>query len=278
MHIHNESPAAAQNLQTQGLGIQAFNNAEFGEIRVAVNEKGEPIFCLTDLCKVLDLAVNGVSQRLEKGVISTYPLLTAGGMQRANFVNEDGMYDVILDSRKPEAKQFRKWVTSEVLPNIRKTGGYVLAGQDDTPDVIMARAILVAKDTIARVEAEKTRLQFTAQEQEKQLKEAAPKVQYYDDTLSSKSKLTVNSIALCLGISHIKLNKLLCSWGVQYQQSGVYFLASKYRDSGLAKHHPFPYVDSNGNPQTRQHLYWSEAGKKFILAMYEKNCVTLETA
>ena len=130
--------------------------------------------------------------------------------------------------------------------------------------------------------AEKERLLLTAKEQERQLKDAAPKVQYFEDTLSSKSKLTVNTIAHCLGISHIKLNKLLCEWGVQYRQGEVYYLHAKYRNLGVAKHHPFPYLDSAGVQQTRQHLYWNEAGKKFILEMYashaKNNCVTLKTA
>ena len=141
----------------------------------------------------------------------------------------------------------------------------------------LAKMLLESEEENEQIAADKQRLLLTTQEQAKQLKEAAPKVQYYEDTLSSKSKITVNSIALCIGISHQKLNKLLCQWGIQYQQSGTYFLTAKYRNLGLAKHHPFPYVDSHDVPQTRQHLYWNESGKKFILELYERNCVTLET-
>lgn len=103
--------------------IQIFNNPQFGEIRTAGTSEN-PLFCLSDLCKCLGLSAKGVNQRLSKEVISNYPLQTAGGIQQALFVNEDGLYDVILDSRKPEARAFRKWVTSEVLPSIRKTGSY----------------------------------------------------------------------------------------------------------------------------------------------------------
>ena len=109
---------------TDTSSIQVFQNTQFGEIRVAENEQGEPIFCLADLCTVLELSAKGVNQRLSKDVISNYPLETNGGVQQALFVNEDGMYDVVLDSRKPEAKQFRKWLTSDVLPTLRKTGSY----------------------------------------------------------------------------------------------------------------------------------------------------------
>jgi prophage antirepressor-like protein len=91
-------------------------------------------FELADLCRILGLSSKGVNQRLSKEVISNYPLETSGGIQQALFVNEDGLYDVILDSRKPEAKLFRKWVTSEVLPAIRRTGGYMVAKSDETPE------------------------------------------------------------------------------------------------------------------------------------------------
>src|SRR5699024_2451444 len=96
-----------------------------GQKLTIIEKDGEPKFLLNDVCKILDLSnPRMVRSRLSKDVISTYPLKTSGGMQQATFVNEDGLYDVILDSRKPEAKKFRKWITSEVLPSIRKTGGY----------------------------------------------------------------------------------------------------------------------------------------------------------
>lgn len=105
--------------------IKIFENAQFGQVRIYMGENGEPLFCLIDVCNMLDLIPSKVSQRLDKDVLSKYPLETAGGIQQTNFINEDGLYDVILDSRKPEAKQFRKWITSEVLPSIRKHGAYM---------------------------------------------------------------------------------------------------------------------------------------------------------
>jgi len=108
--------------------IKIFNNPLFGEIRVITDEQGNPQFCLSDLCQALDLTAKGVRQRLDDEVISNYPITDSiGREQSAIFVNEDGMYDTILDSRKAEAKKFRKWITSEVLPSIRKTGTYSLS-------------------------------------------------------------------------------------------------------------------------------------------------------
>jgi prophage antirepressor-like protein len=130
--------------------IQIFNNPQFGEVRVTEID-GNPLFCLPDLCKILGLDASQVIKRLEDGVVTMHPIQDAmGRVQNTNFVTEDGLYDTILDSRKPEAKQFRRWVTREVLPAIRKTGGYITSCPDDTPELIMARAVIVANDAIER--------------------------------------------------------------------------------------------------------------------------------
>lgn len=124
--------------------IKIFNSEEFGEVRV-IGSPENPLFCLADLCRVLDLQPSRVKDRLEDGVISSNPIVdNMGRMQQANFVNEDGLYDVILDSRKPEARKFRKWVTSEVLPSIRKTGGYV---SDAALDRVKTQ-LLATEDTL----------------------------------------------------------------------------------------------------------------------------------
>lgn len=103
--------------------IKVFENSMFGSIRTAGTPLA-PLFCLVDVCKALELRQGDVVRRLDKGVVSKYPIQTAGGVQKLNFVNEDGLYDVVLYSRKAEARLFRKWITSYVLPSIRKTGSY----------------------------------------------------------------------------------------------------------------------------------------------------------
>lgn len=105
--------------------MQIFNSSEFGEVRI-IGTPDNPLFCLADVCRALELGnPRQVKARLDKDVISNDTLSTPGGNQTFTFVNEDGLYDVIFDSRKPEAKKFRKWVTSEVLPSIRKYGAYM---------------------------------------------------------------------------------------------------------------------------------------------------------
>ena len=118
-------------------GTQAFTHKEFGTVRLLVDSNGDPLFCLPDICRVLGLRVDNVINRLKdapcsKGgipsnseVISKQPIPDAlGRIQLTSFVNEDGFFDTVLDSRKPFARRFRKWITHDVLPSIRKTGSY----------------------------------------------------------------------------------------------------------------------------------------------------------
>lgn len=157
--------------------IQIFKNPEFGEVRTAGTPEN-PLFCLADICRVLDLQPSRVKDRLEYGVISSNPISDSlGREQLANFVNEDGLYDVILDSRKPEAKKFRKWVTSEVLPSIRKSGGYIVSSPNDTPEDILVRAVLVAQESIERKNKQISELQEAIDNKDQQLHIEAMRVE-----------------------------------------------------------------------------------------------------
>lgn len=107
------------------VGLQIFSSEEFGEIRT-LGDWENPKFCLVDVCRVMELNPSQVMKRLSDGVVSIHPIPDSlGRIQMTNFVNEDGLYDVILDSRKPIAKRFRKWITKFVIPSIRQTGVYI---------------------------------------------------------------------------------------------------------------------------------------------------------
>lgn len=125
--------------------ITIFSNEEFGKVRTTTDESGEVLVCLYDVCKVLGLTSAKVAQRLDKDVLSKHPLSTKGGNQMGWFVNEDGFYDVVLESRKPNARKFRKWVTSEVLPAIRKTGMYAKEGAADPAESLRQVANTLAE-------------------------------------------------------------------------------------------------------------------------------------
>lgn len=263
------------NQKSDASAIQVFNSPQFGEIRTAGTSE-EPLFCLSDVCSVLGLRQGDVKQRLDKGVVLTQPLETAGGIQQANFVNEDGLYDVILDSRKPQAKAFRKWVTSEVLPAIRKTGGYISTKSDDTPEEIMARALTIAQATLAKreerlkqLEAETEQQQATIELQDKEIKEAAPKVCYYDSHLQSVNTQTSTQVAKQIGMDAEKLHKKLKEIGVIYKQSGQWLLHAPYSTWGMHSTRTQTYTRSDGSIGTSVYTVWTTKGVRFIIALYE---------
>lgn len=237
--------------------VTILSNDLFGQVRVVLQD-GEPMFCLADVCRALELNTNGVRARLTDGVISTYPIADQlGRQQNANFVNEDGLYDVILDSRKPEAKQFRKWITSEVLPSIRKSGGYMVVKENETPEQLMARALKVAQETLQRKEQ-----QLILQDQ--QLRIQAPKVEYHDKVMTSVSTYNTTQIAKEFGWGAVTLNKKLQDLGIQYKQHGQWLLYAKYQNKGFTKTVTHCFTNSNGETCSEQHTVWTEVGRKFI--------------
>ena len=131
---------------------QISNIFEGEQVRI-VGTAEKPLFVLSDVCKVLEIGnPSDVKRRLENDVCSIEVISDAIGRKRNTVViSEDGLYDVILDSRKPQAKRFRKWITSEVLPSILKDGGYMIAPPDESPEEIMARSLLIAQSTIERL-------------------------------------------------------------------------------------------------------------------------------
>jgi prophage antirepressor-like protein len=249
--------------------IQVFNNPQFGDIRTVGNAEN-PMFCLADVCKVLGLSAKGVNQRLTDEVISNYPITDSlGRKQQALFVNEDGLYDVILDSRKPEARQFRKWVTSEVLPSIRKTGGYIATTQDDSPELIMARALQVAQSTIDRHKQmlQQANERITIQEQE--IKKAAPKVQYVDNVLQSVNTYTSTQMSKELGLREAEqLHKILRERGVMFKQSGQWLLTAKYCGCDYTKPRTHSFTRNDGSTGTSTTTVWTEKGRAFLHTLF----------
>lgn len=136
----------ANNSSVLNNQFQIFQNSEFGEVRIILLE-GNPWFCLQDICKSLGLRTSAVRERLNDDVVTTDTIIdNLGRQQLANFVNEDGLYDTVLDSRKPAAKKFRKWLTSEVLPTIRKTGSYSVKPLSQLEIIAQSAQILLEQD------------------------------------------------------------------------------------------------------------------------------------
>jgi phage antirepressor YoqD-like protein len=165
---------------------------------------------------------------------------------------------------------FAIWVDTRLEELL--TSGITTISNDDEAILhamtVLQQRVEENKQRLSKITAEKEQLRLTSVAQEEQLKTQAPQVEYFRKVIDSTGLQTVNMIASCFGISPIKLNKLLCQWGIQYKQSGTYFLYAKYRDKGYAEHKPYPYIDSKGETKTRQHMFWTEKGKQFIIELY----------
>lgn len=174
--------------------IQIFKY-ENNDVRT-VEMNGEPWFVLKDVCGVLGLSNHKVTaQRLDRDEVSqTYLTDSIGRKQETTVINESGLYSVILRSDKPEAKPFRKWVTSEVLPSIRKNSGYIAGQEQLSPEELMAKALLVANKTLAEREARISELTV-------QNTIMLPKARYFDELVDRNTLTNFRETAKELGIS-----------------------------------------------------------------------------
>nr|DAP71174.1 MAG TPA: antirepressor protein [Bacteriophage sp.] len=200
------------------------------------------------------------------------------------FLTEDGLYEVLMSSRKPIAKQFKKGV-KKILHEIRTKGGYIATTQNDTPATILARAMKVADKVIAEHEKRIKELEEQGRYQEivieqkdaqidaqdKQIKIAAPKAEYYDNTLASTTCITTTQVADDLHITARSLNVKLKELGIIYSQSGQWHLKMPYKGWNLAGTRTYNYQSSNGEISTSTTLVWNQRGKRFIIALYNND-------
>lgn len=219
--------------------IQVFNNNDFGELRT-IEKDGEIWFVAKDVCDALELTNPTMALgRLEDDERAKFNL---GRQGNANIVNEYGLYSLVLVSRKPEAKSFKRWVTHEVLPSIRKTGQYSNLPQD----YLSALKALVASEE-------------AKQKAEQELAIAQPKANYTDNVLSSEGYMTATQIAKDYGKSAKWLNRLLHVEGIQYKSGNQWILYAKYADKGYTVSGTC-VVGDNSYVST----YWTQEGRKFI--------------
>lgn len=172
--------------------IQIFNY-QSNEVRT-VEMGGEPWFVLKDVCNILGISkYRDTAARLDADERGSVEVDTLGGTQQVIAVNESGLYHVILRSDKPEAAPFRKWVTSEVLPSIRKNGGYIAGQEQLTPQELMAKALMVAQKTLADREARISELTV-------QNNIMAPKAEYFDELVDRNMLTSFRDTAKELGV------------------------------------------------------------------------------
>ena len=186
------------------MNIEIFKSNEFGEVRVA-EFNGEPMFCLSDICNALGISnARNVKNRIDEEDVHQIDTPTKGGNQLVTYVSEPGLYNVILRSDSEKAKPFRKWVTGEVLPSIRRHGGYMVIKDNESEEDLMARALVVAQATLKRKEQRIKELELKTEED-------APKVDFFNAVVDSKDAISMDKVAktLNMGVGRNKLFEFL---------------------------------------------------------------------
>ena len=233
--------------------VQIFN-FKGNEVRVVLND-GEIWWVAKDVCDTLGLSNVTVSlSELDDDERSKFNL---GRQKDVNIISEAGLYSLVLRSRKPEAKEFKRWVTHDVLPTIRKTGSYGLDVPNFKDPVAAARAWADAMEA-------KIALEGISKEQQLLIEEMKPKVYYTDTILQSDSLVQTTQIAKDYGMSARAFNKKLHELGVQYNTGSQWVLYQKYQDAGYAHSYTYEYTRPDGSHGTKMHLKWTQKGRLFL--------------
>lgn len=232
--------------------LQIFNNDRFGQVRI-VPVEGELMFVAKDVCDCLEITKHrDAISRLDSDERGSVKLDTPGGKQDVAAINEYGLYNLVLSSRKPEAKEFKRWITHDVIPSIRKTGSYSLAVPKSLPEALRAYA--------NEVESHNATKTIVAQ-QEQQIAEFKPVKDYVDKILSSKSCLTITQIAADYGMSAQELNKILHEAGLQRKVGDQWILYKQHMSKGFTKSETFTFCRSDGRLDSKITTKWTQKGR-----------------
>ena len=252
------------------MDIQMFNNPEFGSVRT-LQINNEPWFVGKDIAEVLGYAkpLNAIATHVDKDDSLKRGLAdNLGRNQETILINESGLYSLILSSKLPRAKEFKRWVTSEVLPSIRSHGVYAVEEVLKDPDLLIN-----ALQELKAERAKRTELERTTAIQQQQIAELKPKATYYDLILQNRSLVSITQIAKDYGMSGKTFNDILHELGVQYKLQGTWILYQKYADKGYTSSRTY-LVNAN---RCEVHTYWTQKGRLFIyeLLKTQKNILPM---
>lgn len=256
--------------------IKVFQNTQFGNVRVAMNESNEPLFCLADVAKALGYSrpADAVTQHCKGVVILPTPTVNQYGatvMQEMKYGKEGEVYRLTMKSQLPDAERFQDWVCDEVLPSIRKHGAYMtgktlvqmLQNPDNLIELLKALKSEHERNAVLSIQNEMNARNIEAMQ---------PKAAYYDEVLQSETLIPTDIVAARLGISARKLNKFLCDERIQFKQGGTYVLYSDLRGKGLEGYKEYVYTDpASGRKKSKPHMYWTEKGVDFVMYIYNLN-------
>lgn len=248
--------------------LQIFKNAEFGSIRT-LTINGEPYFVGRDVAEILGYsnsrkALADHVDEEDKGVTKCD---TLGGTQEMTVINESGLYSLILGSKLPTARRFKRWVISEVLPTIRRHGVYAVDEVLANPDMLI--------EALLQLKAEREinqALKETVAVQNQQIVEMKPKASYYDVVLNCKDLVAISVIAKDYGWSANRMNQYLHQKGVQYKQGNkIWLLYQKYAEMGYTNTKTHSYPGNYGTMHTAVHTYWTQQGRLFIYELLKSD-------
>ncbi len=236
--------------------LQVFNSTEFGSVRTAT-VNGEVMFVGKDIADILEYTntAKAIRDHVDEEDKLTERIVLSGQNREVIFINESGLYSLILSSKMPKAKEFKRWVTSEVLPSIRKHGVYAIDEVLANPDILIN-----ALQELKKEREEKLALKHLSLIQKQQISELQPKASYYDLILQNTNTVPITQIAKDYGMSGRGFNALLHELGVQYKFRKTWLLYQQYADCGYTQSRTHQ-IDEN---RSVMHTYWTQKGRIFI--------------
>lgn len=268
--------------------LMIFKNEEFGEIR-SIEINNEPYFVGKEICILFgDTNYRRSLANVENEDKMLVPIKTSGGKQNMTVINENGLYDLLfsmqpqkakgvsqneqaINERIEKLKRFKRWITHEVLPSIRKTGGYIAGEENMTEDELILKAMTVLNTKVENLKQKNKQLQEDNEKQNQLIGELKPKADYTDKILKSKGTIKVNVIANDYGFTAVAFNKKLRELGIQYKEGKDWLLYRKYRGKGYTHTKTFSFQRSDGTPDTETNMEWTQKGRLFLYNKLKEN-------
>ena len=240
---------------------------EDNEVRMIMID-GEPWWVLKDVCGTLGIVNHkNIVKRLDDDEVHLMDLVDSKGKNQEMYaVNESGLYNVILRSDKPEAQKFKRWITHEILPSIRKHGIFATDDLLSDPDLLISALQRLKTERMINVA-----LNDTVNVQNQQIADMTVKSSYYDLVLNTTDAISISAIAKDFGKSGRWLNNTLHKLGVQYEQGDLWVLYQKYADKGYTCTKTHTYLGKDGTNHSRPHTYWTQKGRQFIIELLISN-------
>lgn len=251
--------------------VQKFIHPQFGEIRTMTMPDGQVGFVGNDVAKVLGYSNyrNAIANHVDGEDKLRTQIEYAGQKRDVTFINESGLYSLILSSKLPQAREFKHWVTSEVLPQIRRTGGYIPVKAEDDEKTILAKAVQILMKTVEvqKQSLEAQRLELA--EQDVEIARLAPKAEYAEEVLMSPTCYTMTQVAKSLSMTVQQLQRQLHLMKVIYRSpSGPWMLYADHLKRGYEAYRTKKGENLFGETiWTDTYLVWTERGKEFIHAL-----------